>query len=287
MTAGLNILTHGVRERAISRSQIDLHVEELARRGVTVIPDLYGEEELRRARDLLTSLYDRQVEEIGGPEQLKKINDANIIRSPLVFDDFFVRMAADPRVLSIVRAVIGDKVSLSSQVGVISRPSVHNYQQAWHRELQYQHFTSSRPLAVQTLVCIDPFTAETGATFFLEGSHLFEEFPSDDYVRKYEWQSSAKAGSALLFNSMVYHRGATNRSGANRIGVNNLYTLPIIAQQIDLARMLDGRYSDQQELRELLGYEWNPAPDVKTWRGDRLARADRAASSPKDPRREG
>ena len=283
MTAQSVIPTHGVRERTIIKSQIDLHIEELTRRGVTVIHDLYDESELGHAREALGKLYERQVEQIGGLERLKMINDANIVRSPLVYDDFFVRMAADPRVLAVVRAAIGDKVSLSSQVGVISRPNVENYQQAWHRELQYQHFTSSRPLAVQTLVCIDPFTAETGATFFLEGSHLFEKFPSDDYVRKYEWQSSAPAGSALLFNSMVYHRGAANRSRFNRIGVNNLYTIPIIHQQIDLARMLGGRYSDRQDLRELFGYEWNPAPDAQSWRNERILRAEKARKSSENP----
>ena len=267
------------------RSQLDLHIEELTRRGVTVLPNLFSAQELRGARDALLELYDRQVAEIGGLEQLKKINDLNIVRTPLVHYEFFVRMAADPRVLEIVRAVIGDKVSLSSQVGVISRPNMKNYQLAWHRELQYQHFTSSRPLAVQTLVCIDDFTAETGATFFLEGSHLFDQFPSDEYVRKHEWQAAAPAGSALLFNSMVYHRGASNLSGANRIGVNNLYTAPIIAQQIDIARMLGGRYSDNPELRELFGYEWSPAADVESWRRERLRRVERMEAASAGPAR--
>ncbi len=124
--------------------------------------------------------------------------DVNIVRTPLVYDDFFVEMAAHPSITAVVRALIGPKISLSSQVGVISRPDVRNYQEAWHRELQYQHFTSSRPLALQTFVAIDRFTIENGATVFLEGSHLFEEFPSDAFVRKYEWQTEVPAGSTLL-----------------------------------------------------------------------------------------
>lgn len=275
MTETTPIATHGVTERFVPTSDIDLQVEEIRRRGFTIIEGLYDPAELEEARETLKQIYAQQVEEIGGVEKLQQINDVNIVRTPLAYSDFYLEMATHPKLLPLVKAVIGQKVSISSQVGILNRPGFKNYQEAWHRELQYQHFTSSRPLAVQALFAIDPFTIENGGTFFLEGSHLFEEFPSDAYVRKYERQMEIPAGSAILFNSMVYHRGAQNHTQHDRIAVNCLYTLPIIHQQINIPNMLGDRPLDTPEMRQLLGYEWNPAADINTWRRDRLKRAER------------
>ena len=84
-------------------------------------------------------------------------------------------------------------------------------------------------------------------------------------------QRAAPAGSVLMFDSLLYHRGAPNRTDRERLAINNLYTLPILAQQIDLANMLGGRHAETQEDRELFGYQWNPSKDVLTWRRQRIA----------------
>ena len=44
-----------------------------------------------------------------------------------------------------------------------SRITAH-HQSAFHRDLPYQHFTSSRPIAINALFCADEFTNENGAT---------------------------------------------------------------------------------------------------------------------------
>lgn len=272
MSETQSILTHGVTRKTTPENEIGYICEEIRRNGYAVVENMFSKDEMLSAKKTLYNIYDQQVSEIGGIEQLRKINDVNIVRTPLVYDDFFVEMAADDMVLSIVRELLGRNVSLSSQVGIINSPNFKNYQEAWHRELQYQHFTSSSPLAIQSLVAIDDFTAENGGTFFLSGSHLFEEFPSDRFVQKTEVQLEAPSGSAILFDSMVYHRGAPNKTSCDRLAVNNLYTLPIIHQQIDIAQMLNGRFSDDPTHRQLFGYEWNPAQNINDWRLQRIER---------------
>jgi len=267
------VLTHGVSVRSEANEQVGYLAEEIKRKGYAIIPNVFSVAEMKQAREYLYTIYEKQVSEVGGIDVLKKINDANIVRSPLVYNDIFVSIAANKDVLKVVRKILGNNVSLSSQVGILNRPKFQNYQEAWHRELQYQHFTSSKPLAIQSLVAIDDFTPENGGTFFLAGSHLFDEFPSDQYVRRNEIQVSASAGSTILFDSMVYHRGAANRTQTDRVAINNLYTLPIIHQQVDLARMLNGRFSTDPTHRQLFGYEWNPAENIKSWRMQRVERA--------------
>lgn len=274
------IKTHGVTERFVPKSELDLHVEEIKRRGFSIVSGLFNHDELEHARESLNKLYREQAERIGGEDKLLLINDRNIVRSPLMDDQFFLKnMAAHERILAIAKAVLGEKISLFSQVGIINQTNVANYQEAWHRDLQYQHFTSSRPLGMQALVAVDEFTKDNGATVFLEGSHLFEEFPSDAYVKKHECQVTVPAGGAIVFDSMVYHRGAKNFTDKARIAVNNAYTIPLITQQISFASALTAEDADNQQYRELLGCEWAPAPDVDTWRQIRLQRQKKTVMS--------
>jgi len=264
------IKTHGVSKRDLVHDEIERHVEEIRRVGVTVVPSLFSQEEMRYARSRLYEIYDQQVADVGGEDNLRLIDDANIVRTPLAYDPCFISIAKQPKVLAIAKTCLGDKISLSSQVGIINRHGVQDYQEGWHRELQYQHFTCSRSLAVQSLVAVDEFTADNGGTFFMHGSHLFENFPSDDFVRRWEVQYRAPAGSVVMFDALVYHRGATNRTSRDRLAINNLYTLPIIHQQIDLANMLGDGFSDDPEDRQLFGYVWNPAEDVRSWRDKKI-----------------
>lgn len=264
------ISTHAVLHRDAVSSDVDRHVEEIRRIGVTIIPNAFTKEEMEYARRRMYEIYDEQAAEVGGEDKLAEIKDANIVRSLLVYDDCFYRIVKHPMALAVARACLGNKISLASQVGIINRPGTRNYVENWHRELQYQHLTTSRPLAVQTLVAVDEFRADNGATFFLNGTHLFENFPSDDFVRKWQVQGLAATGSIFMFDCLLYHRSSPNFSNKDRLAINNFYTLPILAQQINFAGMLDGRYSSEQEDRELFGYQWHPSPSVKAWRQQKI-----------------
>jgi ectoine hydroxylase-related dioxygenase (phytanoyl-CoA dioxygenase family) len=85
---------------------------------------------------------------------------------------------------------------------------------------------------------------------------------------------NAKAGSAIVFDSMLFHRGGVNSSTSPRRGLNHLYSLPFIKQQIDMPRILNGKYADDDFLRKFLGYDSQPADDVIQWRSKRLKLSD-------------
>jgi ectoine hydroxylase-related dioxygenase (phytanoyl-CoA dioxygenase family) len=264
------LLTHGVTERHHAATAMEAALEELLRDGFTVIRGAMTEDAVARAAAGMDAMYDSQVAEFG-IENIQRIRDSYIVRTMLAYDDFFLHeVACNPALLGLVKLVLGQNISLSSQVGILSPPDDRLYQIAWHRELQYQHLTTSRPIALQTLICIDRFNALTGGTFFLPGSHLHETFPSDLYVRQHEAQIIADPGDAVVFNALTYHRAGLNRSGRVRRAINNLYTLPIIQQQINISRMMDGRYQDDPFLAGLLGYRWGAADSVLAWRTSHL-----------------
>ncbi|HVF45550.1 MAG TPA: phytanoyl-CoA dioxygenase family protein [Pyrinomonadaceae bacterium] len=269
------VKTFGVKEFSRPESEVERHAEEIRLAGYTVLSDVLTPAELEEARAGIGRVYQTQIDEIGGREHLEAIGDTYTAMCLLAYDEFFLALATKPRVLAVVEEFLGDYYTLMLQNGIINVPEVGDDQTAgyWHRDLGYQHFTSSRPLGVTALYCIDDFSAETGGTRVLPCSHRAESFPSEEYVRRHELGVAAPAGSAIVFDSMLYHRGGHNRSGRVRRGINNIYTLPLIRQQISLPSILGGRHSDDPFLRKLLGYENETDADVLEFRRRRLRRA--------------
>lgn len=270
--------THGVTEFADSADEIALHRERLKRDGFTRISGALDDRQVRHAREAIDAIYYRQVrraEEIG--IDLASIQDSGVARALLLDDDFFLTdIALNDDSFRVVSAVLGKNVVLHSQVATISKPGEQLYQTAWHRELQYQHFVSSRPLALQTIFCIDPFTRTSGATYLIPGSHRFEEFPSASYCAMREEQFLAEPGDVLVMDSMVYHRAGVNIGNFVRRLITNTFTVPVIGQQIDLSSAPAAKRDPF--LNGLLGGRWNAAESVESWRSKASDRRHQRAS---------
>lgn len=162
---------------------------------------------------------------------------------------------------------------LNQQNGIVNPAGAKTYSQsAYHRDLPYQHFVSTRPLAINALFCLDPFTLDNGATFVIPASHKQEAFPSDPVIAAQAKQIAAPAGSFLVLDCMVYHCGGTNRSAADRRAVNHVYTIAMMRQQIDLPAYLGDDFSTDPKIRQLLGFNHPTARSVEEFISQRKAK---------------
>lgn len=261
---------YGIKEQTLVRSEVELHAEEIRINGYTVLPGVLDQNMVRLLAGRLDDVYQVQIEEIGGAANLRAIKDEHIVRLPLGYDEAFLVPATHPDILALIALLLGDYYILLMQNGVINPPGDKTFQAAWHRDLNYQHFTSSRPLAISVLYCLDDFSEESGGTRVLPGTHKVEAFPSDRFLRSYDLGINASAGSAIVFDAMLFHRGGHNKSASPRRGLNHVYGLPLLKQQINIPDMLEGRYSEDVPIRRLLGYDSNPAESVLSWRKKRL-----------------
>lgn len=264
------VLTHGVLNRGGESDAVQVHAEELRFEGFTLIPSGLGAEELATLRERLDQVYARQVAELGGEESLARCSDVDVARCPLAYDEIFVAVAANGHLLAVVERMLGGNFVLMQQNGLLTRPATDNYQARWHRDLSYQHWVSTEPLAINALLTVDEFTVQSGATFVLPASHHRPEFPSDDYVRRHERVLEAPAGTFLVLDGMLFHRAGRNVSGRPRRAVNHLIGRPFLGQQFDFAAMLGDRYSEDALLSRYLGYRWRPQPNVISWRAQRM-----------------
>lgn len=208
-----------------------------------------------------------------GEERLRAINEHNTIRCPLALDAAFLSLAINPRVLDLAGRLMQTGVTLNQQNGIINPGCGGSYNQAfYHRDLPYQHFVASRPIAINALYCVDDFTAENGSTLVLPATHKEEAFPSDAFVRANERIVTAPAGSFIVLDCMVYHCGGANCSGRDRRAVNHVYSIGLIKQQIDLPAYLGEEFSADPDIRRLLGYGASPARSPEDYYRGREAR---------------
>jgi ectoine hydroxylase-related dioxygenase (phytanoyl-CoA dioxygenase family) len=264
--------THGIKEVRQGESEVDLCVEEIENLGYCIIDSGLSDSNLRVLGQRIDQVYQTQLDELGGEDKLERINDAKVARCLIGYDDAFLGLAVHEKMHDVLKRLLGDYFILMSQNGIINQPTGVHYQITWHRDLNYQHFVSSRPVAMSALYCVDDFSEKTGGTHVLPGSHKVEAFPSKAYVEKHQRVIEAKAGSIIIFDAMLFHRSGLNTSGRTRRAVNHIFTLPFIKQQIDLPKTLKGKFSEDAFLRRFLGYESEPGETALQWRQTKLSK---------------
>lgn len=262
--------SYGINRKSELDSTEDFILEEFYNLGYTVIKNTLNESELKIYRDELDKIYKYQEDEFG-KENLEKINESNLARMPLMYSELFVKLCSRKDLIHFVQRILGNFFVLHLQNGIINMPNQEHHQSSWHRDLPYQNWTSSEPLACNLYFCLDDFNNQTGATFLLPFSHKFSSAPSEKYMEDNCIQIDAPAGSVILFDSMLYHKAGFNSSpNIIRRGVNHVYVKPIINQQINLPEALNGKYQTDDLLSMLFGYKTILAKNVNEYRANRL-----------------
>jgi hypothetical protein len=262
--------SYGITETENVESPLDQSIEEIQRMGYTVLLDVLPESTLAEARQRLDAVYARQVAEFGA-ERLALIQETDMVRSPLTYDTWFFKLLMIDKVKEIISSLLGSYHILNLQNGIINRPQITHHQTSWHRDLPYQNWVCSRPLAVNAMFCIDDFTLETGGTIILPHSHRFEKFPSKKYLASHESVAVSPAGGVIIFDAMLFHRAGANLSQKIRRGINHLYTIPLFKQQISLPMALEkAGFQPLDHLRRLLGYDTEEPISTIDYRERRL-----------------
>lgn len=273
MTTDTTVPAYGVVEHLPAIDDVSEHFSNLIVNGYTVIKSGFSSTFLDQIQVKMDQIYNTQVIDVGGTQNMAKISDTDIARCLLSYDADFINVACAPLLRSVCERYLGTEFVLMQQNGIINRPERENYQKKWHRDLSYQHWTSSRPIAMNALLCVDEFTTRNGATYVLPGTHHVSPLPTPGFVGRNELQIPAPRGSFIVMDAMVFHRAGWNQSDSARRGINHLIGLPFLAQQIDMPNAIARKGSIEPQdawIRKYLGYRWAPALDADDWRRRRL-----------------
>jgi len=243
--------------------------EEFYNNGFQVIENLLTNDEICLLKIKLNEVYEIQKNEFGF-DNLSLINEQEMVRVPFLYDEYFMNLFLKPEIREIVDSTLGKHAILHLQNSIIIPPNQKHHQSFYHRDIIHQDFVSSKPLGINLYFCLDEYSKENGGTCFIPKSHKLDKFPTiDDFE---EISPTVKAGSVILFDSMIYHKAGTNSTNEYRHGINHMFTLPFIKQQINFPHVLKDKYVDEFPTNRLLGYHSREFYDVLDFRNYRLKR---------------
>jgi len=221
--------------------------------GYTILDSEISKKDINLISDSLRELQEEYTKKYG-KETLISAEENNILRMPMAFNKIFLDLAFNKQLINIISELIEGQFLLNQQNALFNVPHEKYSQARWHRDLPYQHFTTSKPIAISGLFCVDDFTTQNGATYILPQSHKEEWIPGDDLIKQSAVQIEASSGQFIVMDSMAFHSGGINHSSIERRAINHVFTIPFFKHQIDLHSELK-KYDLSCFQKQVLGFK--------------------------------
>jgi ectoine hydroxylase-related dioxygenase (phytanoyl-CoA dioxygenase family) len=173
--------------------------------------------------------------------------------------EVFMHLSCHPVILEILDALLLPNCLLSNLQSIRLHPG--ETAQPWHADDSFYDVRRPRekPLGISVIWALEAFTVDNGATELMVGSHLWGEEHPDD--RAHTTRTSVMpAGSALVFDAALWHRGGANRSQGTRLAISPQYCQPWLrpqeSQLLIAPPQVAASYSARA--RAMLGYSIHP-----------------------------
>ena len=252
---------HAKKYRSTAGSQESIDPElaarclaDLERDGYTIIENVFDAETIAQVKTECEPLWEHD----GGRNAFEGFKTRRLY-SPL--DDTWVldQMAEHPIALALLDEIF-DPNYLLSQLQVIDIAPGEDAQ-ALHADDSFYPWPRPRPpLGAATIIAIDDFTPETGATRVIPGSHTWgERYPTEEETAS-AIPAVMPAGSMLFFLGTTWHSGGENRSDAPRMAVTAQYCAPWCRPQESflLSVSRERVMASSEHMQRLLGYSIHP-----------------------------
>jgi ectoine hydroxylase-related dioxygenase (phytanoyl-CoA dioxygenase family) len=233
-------------------------LESVRQLGYAVVGGVLGSAQIERTRGRMYDVQQAIRDDIG-PERLERAGELGVLRLMVAYDEQFLSLLELPEILEIVDATLSPTAILHLQNGFILPPQPRDngpgtFQQSFHRD--FPRYLNGYLCSLNTLLALDDFTAENGGTIIVPGTHQRPERPDDRFLEAAAEPVECPAGSAIVFDSTLWHAAGVNNSARDRVGINQQFTRSFIKQQIDYVRALGDEVVERQAPRtqQLLGW---------------------------------
>ena len=171
----------------------------------------------------------------------------------------FRRLAEHPRVLALLDQVLLPNFLLSTFQSIRLHPGENA--QPLHTDDAFYLVPRPRTsmLGCSVIWAIEDFTADNGATEVIPGSHRWG--PEHPDTRPHELVPAVMpAGSAIVFDGALWHRGGANRSAGTRLAISPQYCQPFLRTQESQLLIMppEAARACSPRLRAMLGYSIHP-----------------------------
>jgi ectoine hydroxylase-related dioxygenase (phytanoyl-CoA dioxygenase family) len=263
-----------------SSDDVSADLAQIESQGFVVMPSLLSEPEIAETKALLAP-------HLRG--SLMGRNDFEGHRTERVYalvgrGKVFERLVEHPRVLAICDALLDPNYLLTASQAININPG--ETPQAFHTDdLFYRIPRPRKAISVSTIVAVDAFTSENGATQVVPGSHRWDDGQIAQLGSEIDFTTAAREdriprpsrplpaglpgrlvdvtmapGSAIVFLGTLVHRGGENRSAKPRLALSNQYCEPWARQQENYSLAIPpARVRElSPRVQALLGYSIHP-----------------------------
>ena len=196
--------------------------------GYAIVEDFLDTQRLDSVRSQLAPIFEmtteRDADKRGRYSGLQTVHVHNLFAKTRAVDD----IAIDPILLFIIEGILGEQFQMS--VGTAMCPDPGVAPQGLHQDDGHYPLPRPRPpFIANTLIALDDFSEENGATRLVPGSHLSIE-PVDPLAEVI--YAEMPAGSLLVFDGALWHAGGGNRTkDQRRRSINLNFNLSWLRQQ--------------------------------------------------------
>jgi ectoine hydroxylase-related dioxygenase (phytanoyl-CoA dioxygenase family) len=226
--------------------------------GYSIIEGVLDDVQVAETRDGLYAVQSRIVDEVG-EERLARAGELGVLRLMLAYEPhFFSLLDLDP-VLAVVDATVSDTAILHLQNGLVLPPLAPDeardvFQLRFHRD--FPRVVNGYLMSINTFFAVDDFTAENGGTLLVPGTHQRASVPPDAYLAAAAVPAECRAGAMIVFDSTLFHAAGQNRSGRDRLAINQQFTRSYVKQQVEYVRALGEEtvLAQKPRTQQLLGW---------------------------------
>lgn len=233
---------------------IDELMNKLLRDGFVVLERLFTDDQVAAMRDVLMPLFSphkgRNAFEGTRTQRLYAVIEKTLTCNPLVENTL---------ILSLIDRVLQPNYLLSQlqAINILAGEAA----QPLHFDDDWYPITRPRPpYGAATVMAIDDFTADNGATVVVPGSHTWDSHVPTDLDLASLRPVVMPSGSVVLFLGTLWHGGGSNCSDASRLAVTAQYCAPWSRQQENFALSTSRERVRQcsERVQGLLGYSIHP-----------------------------
>ncbi len=156
-------------------------------------------------------------------DRIWELEKPRVSQHQLLKHKTFIDLIEHAPILERMRAVFGSQTQLLQYDLLRQGPHHSGSERSWHRDFT---FPGERPLAINTIIMLDPMTEERGPTRVMPGSHRGETIPTGEVIKQPltgEVAAYMEPGDAVFINGAIWHTGGSNHTDGVRRGIYLYY----------------------------------------------------------------
>ena len=237
--------------REICVPGLDDWQSQIEENGYVVIPNWLSRERVTKLKEDLR----REVNPIRElmPPDFKTVRAHNLLAKTRCVDD----LVCDERLVALVQRVLGPFVQVSVVVMFDLLPGAKA--QGLHQDDGLWPIPRPHPpFVVNSVIAVDEFTVENGATQLVPKSHQWHDTPVKQPPEVETIQVAMEPGTILIWHGALWHGGSANKTNESRLAVDINFNLSYLAQQENQYIGVPRSEVEKMplELQRLIGYKF-------------------------------